>query len=98
MREMDQTLVLTAWRSRAGKWHYTLPAKYFVLEGLWSPGAFLLILILFPSLTNSHLQIVYLMADVPCRQFLGACHTAKKWLLITDVCVETKQDRLCIGP
>lgn len=50
MQEMDQTLVLAAWRSRADKWHYALPAKYFVLEGLWSPGAFL-ILILVPSLT-----------------------------------------------
>lgn len=49
VQEMDQMLVLVAWRSRAGKWHYTLPAKYLVLEGLWSPGAFL-ILVLFPSL------------------------------------------------
>lgn len=34
----------------ADKWHYTLPAEYFVLGGPWSSGAFLFILIFFPSL------------------------------------------------
>lgn len=98
MREMDQALVLTAWRSRADKWHYNSPCKVLCSRRAVEPWCFSSYFNPFPIPNDSHLQIVYLMADVPRCQFLGACHSAKQWLLITDVCVETKQDRLCIGP
>lgn len=43
----------------------------------------------FPIPNDSCLQIVYLMDDAQYCQFLDACYTADRWLLITDVCVKT---------